>query len=135
MRLIAWDESLSVNSPEIDNQHREIIDQINSFFGRMMHGEGLDAALQMVATLSRVMSNHFRAEESLMSRANYLGLAEHRVEHQDFLSRFDAFKRDVESGRTDAPKALFEFCANWLKDHIHGEDLALASFLQRQRAG
>jgi methyl-accepting chemotaxis protein len=134
MRLIAWDDSLLVNSSEIDGQHREIIGQINGFFGRMMHGDGLDAAIQMVSSLSRIMTDHFSAEETLMRRASYPGLSEHRIEHQDFLSRFDAFKRDVESGRADAPVALFEFCANWLKNHIHGEDLALAAFLRHSKA-
>ena len=40
MQLIAWDDSLSVGSSEIDRHHRPIIDQINGFFGQMMLGEG-----------------------------------------------------------------------------------------------
>jgi methyl-accepting chemotaxis protein len=134
MRLIAWDDALSVGSPEIDRHHREIIDQLNSFFGGMMHGEGMDAAVKMVAVLSQSMSNHFREEEALMNRAGYPDLTQHRREHQDFLSRFDAFKRDVEGERADAPNALFEFCANWLKGHILGDDKAMAAFLKQRRA-
>ncbi len=134
MRLIAWDESLSVGTPEIDRHHKEIIDQINGFFGRMMHGEGLDGAPQMIDMLSRSMTDHFRAEETLMSRAGYPGTAQHKIRHQEFHSRFDGLKKDVEGGRPDAANALFEFCAGWLKDHIRAEDMAMAAFLRKQRA-
>jgi hemerythrin-like metal-binding protein len=134
MRLVAWNETLSVGLSEIDGHHRAIIDQIGDFFGRMMNGEGLDGALQMVAMLSGSMIDHFREEEALMSRARYPGLAEHQIEHRDFMSRFDGFRKDVESGRAGAPATLFEFCTNWLKDHIHGEDMTMAAFLRQQRA-
>ena len=67
-------------------------------------------------------------------KAGYPGLAHHRLEHQDFLSRFDGFRKDVESGRSGAAKALFDFCANWLKGHILGEDMAMAKFVRKGRA-
>ena len=134
MQLMAWDDSLSVGAPEIDRHHRAIVDQLNGFFGRMMHGEGVDGAMQMIAMLSRTMADHFHEEEVLMGKAGYPGLAHHRLEHQDFLSRFDGFRKDVESGRSGAAKALFDFCANWLKGHILGEDMAMAKFVRKGRA-
>jgi methyl-accepting chemotaxis protein len=133
MRLIAWDDSLLVNSPEIDRQHRELFDQINGFFGRMIHGEGLDAALQMVATVSRTMTDHFRAEETLMSHAGYPGSTKHKAGHQAFVTRFEGLKKDLESGRAETANALFEFCTNWLRDHVHDEDKAMATYLQQYR--
>ncbi|HIJ62421.1 MAG TPA: bacteriohemerythrin, partial [Rhodospirillaceae bacterium] len=134
MQLMTWDDSLSVGSPEIDRHHRTHFDQLNGFFGRMMHGEGLEGALQMISMLSSTMSDHFREEEAMMSKVGFPGLAHHRIEHQDFLARFDGFRKDVESGRGNAAKALFDFCANWLKGHILGEDMAMAKFVRKGRA-
>jgi len=133
-QLIAWDDSLSVGLPEIDHHHREIIDQLNAFFGRMMRGEGRDGALQMVALLSGSMADHFREEEALMSRRGYSGLAQHQAIHQNFFSRFESLKNDLESGRAQTATPLFEFCANWLKGHLYGEDMAMAAFIQQRRA-
>jgi hemerythrin-like metal-binding protein len=134
MRLVTWDDSLSTGSPEIDRHHRETFEQINRFFDRMMQGEGLDGAVQMVAKLSLSMTEHFREEETLMSRMGFPGFAAHRAQHQNFLARFEGLKRELESGRPDAANTLFEFCTDWLKDHIQGEDKAVAAFRPQRRA-
>ncbi|HIJ63291.1 MAG TPA: bacteriohemerythrin, partial [Rhodospirillaceae bacterium] len=134
MRLMTWDDSLSVGSPEIDQHHRRIFEELNGFFGRMMHGEGTEGALRMIGTLSRSIEDHFRHEESLMGRIGYPDLAQHRAEHQGFLSRFEGCRRDVESGRPDAARALFEFAAGWWNGHIQTQDKAMAQFARNKRA-
>ena len=133
MRLIEWNDSLSLGSPEIDRHHRTIIEELNAFFARMMRGEGQEGAAKMTTALSRSMADHFRDEEALMSRVGYPGAAVHRTEHQDFLARFGAFKADVENERPDAANALFGFCSNWLRGHITTEDKALAEFARKSR--
>ncbi len=125
-RLAEWDDSLATGNAEIDRHHREIIDQINLLFGRMMDGEGPEAVLDIVAAMSRTMERHFAEEESLMNRIRYADTAIHKTSHQHFLSQFSMLKRQVESGRPDAAKALFEFAATWLKRHIQHEDKELA---------
>lgn len=131
---MTWDDSLSVGSPEIDQHHRQIFDELNSFFGCMMHGEGMEGALRMIDVLSRTMEDHFREEESHMGRAGYPELAQHRAQHQDFLSRFAGHRRDVESGRPDAAKALFEYSIGWWNGHIQTQDKAMARFARAKRA-
>ena len=134
MRLVAWDESLSVGAPDIDDHHREVFEQLNGFFDHMMRGEGMDGALPMMAMLSRSMTDHFREEEALMSRLGFPALAQHRARHQAFVSRFADLEREIKGGRAGSANALFEFCAKWLKDHIQAEDKALALYLRNQRA-
>ncbi len=133
MQLIAWDEALSVGLPEIDGHHRAIIEQLNGFFGRMMHGEGLEGAVQMAAVLSRSMADHFDREEAVMRQAGYPDLPQHRANHQAFFARFDGLKADLESGKPQGAGALFEFCADWLKGHLLGDDTAMATFVRQAR--
>jgi methyl-accepting chemotaxis protein len=130
MRLVAWDDTLLTGSPDIDRHHRTMFDELNGFFARMLQGEGIEAARQMVETLSTRMHNHFTEEEALMRQRGYQGLAAHHSEHQAFLQRFGVLRREVEAGAPDAGRALFAFVADWLKSHIQQEDMA---FVRAQR--
>ena len=133
MRLAEWDDSLATGYADIDQHHRKIFDQLNSFFGRMMHGEGLEAALEMISTLSQSMERHFAQEESLMTRIRYIGMAGHQADHRRFLSEFGKLRHQVESGSPTAVREMFEFFAEWLKNHIRQQDKALASASAPQR--
>ena len=77
MRLVTWDDSLAVGSPEIDNHHRDFINQLNTCFGRMMYGEGGEAAADMLRMLASTMKEHHAEEEELLKRVNYPALAKH----------------------------------------------------------
>jgi hemerythrin-like metal-binding protein len=111
-----------------------MIDQINLFFGRMMQGEGLEAALSMIGSLSETMSRHFAEEEALMRRVGYAETAKHIESHRGFLNEFARLKRQVEAGNLHASTELFEFAANWLTKHIKLEDLQLARAAKQKAA-
>ena len=134
MRLANWDDSLATGNIQIDRHHRQWFDQLNTFFGRMMGGEGRDAAQAMIATFVTSMETHFSDEESLMNRISYSGMSRHRAAHQRFTDDFKRLRRQVESGEPNAAKELFEFCANWLTQHIQHEDKALAKAAAEKRA-
>ena len=125
MKLIRWDDSLASGNAEIDRDHREIIDQVNIFFGRTMHGEASEGVPKIISTLSTLMEKHFADEERLADRIGYAGSPRLRTAHQNFLSDFARLKRQVESNAPNATEELFEFCANWLKQHIMQEDKEL----------
>ena len=75
--LVTWDNSLAVGSPEIDNHHREFINQLNACFGRMMYGEGGKGASEMLRMLASTMEEHHAEEEALLKRLSYPELAKH----------------------------------------------------------
>ena len=105
-----------------------MFDELNEFFARMMRGEGAAAAQQMATTLSSAIQGHFTEEEREMRARNYPGFAEHHAQHQAFLQRFAALRRDLEADAPDTAQALFAYVADWLKDHILKQDKALAAF-------
>jgi methyl-accepting chemotaxis protein len=134
MRLVTWDDSLAVGSPEIDNHHRDFIDQLNACFGRMMYGEGGEAAAEMLLMLTATMKEHLADEERLLKRLNYPALAKHVKAHEDFMVRFAELKRKVEAGDSNAATVSFEFVSNWLTQHIQGDDKAAAKFIRERNA-
>ncbi|MGE0108961.1 MAG: bacteriohemerythrin [Bdellovibrionales bacterium] len=136
MTLASWDESLSVNDAEIDGHHKNIINQVNSFYDKMMKGDGLSGSVQMLNTLGSSLKKHFEHEEGLMSRVGYPDLAEHRRQHEEALRTYNRLRPNVESNKAGATKELFEFVAFWMKDHIGKHDKVMAEFVRKQkRAG
>jgi hemerythrin-like metal-binding protein len=134
MDLFKWDGSLSVGTPQVDRHHKEMFEKMNAYFTRMMDGEGVSAATEMVADMARSMSQHFSEEELAMSRANYAGLGKHRQDHELFLKEFANCKADLCADKPNAGDAFFEFCTEWLKEHIQGDDRDFADYLRSRKA-
>ncbi|HYI70934.1 MAG TPA: bacteriohemerythrin [Skermanella sp.] len=134
LQLVAWDASLEVGSPEIDRHHKELIDQLNHFFGSMMYGDGAAGAVDAIAMLVGSMSEHFADEEGQMTRMGYPGAADHIRDHAGFIQRFDRLRSDVDAGKPDAANALFEHLADWTKSHILAYDKKVAEYAISRKA-
>jgi hemerythrin-like metal-binding protein len=134
LKIMAWDDSLSIDKGVLDNHHKRIFDQVNLFFGRMMTGEGIKGAMEMLDTLGRTLQQHFADEEALMNAQNYPDLQRHRKEHQDGWATYQHMRREVERGAPDGGPKLLAFVAEWLKDHIGHQDRKLVDFLRTKKA-
>ena len=134
LQLVAWDASLEVGSPEIDRHHKEMIDQLNHFFGSMMYGEGGAGAVDAIAKLVGSMREHFAEEEEQMTRMGYPDAAAHIRDHAEFTKRFDQIRADVDTGKPDATTALFEHLADWTKSHILAYDKKVGEYAMARRA-
>ncbi len=134
MKLIKWDGSIAVNYPRIDDYHKKIFDQLNSFYAKMMTGDGLSGAAEITVWLSSHLKAHFADEESLMSSNAYPDANTHRDQHNDCWNNFLRLKRNVELGEANGAKDLFDFVTNWLQEHIKKHDRALADYLRRRKA-
>ncbi len=107
MRLIAWDDTLAVGSPEIDRHHREVAKPINIFFSRMTHGEGDAGAVEMVNMLIGSIQEHFAEEVRQMSRLAYPDAAGHQRDHVAIIPRFEQIQQAIEPKEPDAGNAQF----------------------------
>ncbi len=130
--LFAWDSALDTGIEAVDAHHRREFDELNRYFNSLMQGNGREAALSAIRLIDRDMPEHFQKEEEAMRRCGYADLDRHHQAHQSFFRRYEALKQSVEQGRPEAAAALFEFVAQWLKEHIVKED---KSFALAARAG
>ena len=130
MKLASWEDSIAVHVPEIDDHHKRIIDQANMFYAKMLKGDGLRGATDMMNTLEGTLRNHFVEEEKLMAEYAYPDLAKHRRLHENALERFNRIRQKVERNEPEATKELFHFSVEWLKDHIIREDKVMAEYIR-----
>ena len=124
-----WKESYSVKVLALDTQHKKLFDLINELHGAMSSGHGKDVAGDVLHRLTDYTVSHFRAEEALMEKYNFPGLAAHRIEHKALTDKVLAFKKEFESGTSVVTPQLMTFLQNWIKDHIQGVDQRYSDFL------
>lgn len=126
-----WTNELSVGVEAIDNQHKELIHRLNTFYDSMST-DNQAKVMEMLAFLSDYVVSHFRDEEALQVRYNYPGYADHRKLHQAFMKDVKQMSEDLQKyGFTVATKSLVGLTlTNWLTLHINREDKALGRFIR-----
>ncbi len=124
--LFTWDKALETGIEAVDSHHRREFEALNHYFNDLMQGNGREAAQAAIRLIDLDMPEHFQKEEEAMRRGGYADLPRHRDAHQAFFRRYETLKRQVEQGEPEAAAALFEFVAQWLKEHIVKEDKAFA---------
>jgi len=124
-----WLDEHSVHIAEFDEDHKRLFDTINE----------LDAAVrdkEPPATIDRILDklvnyaiSHVGAEEALMEKHGFPGLAEHKTHHALFRRKVAGFAVDHQADPSGVPAELFDFMKTWLKTHVLEMDRLYAPFL------
>ncbi len=129
MSIIEWDDSFSVNHPEIDNQHKKWIDIYNKMHDSMMSLESSnEQTTEILQAMIEYAQNHFRYEEEYMHEINFPDIVEHRRMHKDFQSLIYSYHRDINQGKMVLNTKIIKLIRNWLLEHIIEEDKKYAEF-------
>ena len=86
--MLAWDPSLAIGVPEIDEQHRTIFAEAARFDAAVRAGVQGREIQELFDFLSRYAREHFEAEEQLMREVGYPRLASHALEHAETVQEF-----------------------------------------------
>lgn len=122
MALMNWTDDLSVRVQEIDDQHRKLIQQINTLHEAMKTGQAkqtLEATLQELAAYAVY---HFQTEEKYMQQFGYPGYLTHKMKHDAFVKKVVAFQGDYKAGRLELSLDLMNFLKDWVSTHIRETD-------------
>jgi len=133
MEKVHWLESMSIGVPEIDQQHRQLLELVNKTWET---AQGRDAAAETDATLRELCDyviNHFAAEEALMDPETYAGYDRHIQEHIDCSMRAMDFLETFSEGKSVRLEEFLDFAAAWVRHHIQETDQTLGEFLRHKR--
>ena len=129
MQELIWDKTLSVDVPEIDEDHRRLVDLYNILNHAVAGGESAAYIEALTDELIACTLWHFRHEERLMLKHGYEGLAEHKAEHEDLIaSAHDLQRKLTEQGKAASHEEI-EFLERWLVGHIFGADMKMGAYL------
>jgi hemerythrin len=130
--MLAWDPSLSIGVPEIDEQHRSLFERAARFDAAVRSGVHGAEIRELFSFLAGYANEHFESEERLMREAGYPRLASHALEHAEFRRRLATLLPHWESeGDSSALlMAVSGFLMRWLREHIAASDRAIGDHLR-----
>lgn len=132
MNYVAWNDRYTLGLPEIDSQHRELVETMNRLWSCLvLPGRGAEVA-EILNELTDYTRTHFVAEETLMRIQSYPRLAEHLAEHQQFIDEL-AKAHDSLQRRPETALQLVRFLNDWLVNHIDKSDRHYALFLTAKK--
>lgn len=117
-QLVAWSGEFSLDMPEIDQQHQQLIDLINQVWAATINKQhNKIEMIRIVYALERYTVTHFTAEEVFMREISYPKFAEHKKAHDQFVARIRQEKVLVASGER-LNLDIVHYLKDWLINHI-----------------
>lgn len=130
MTLLRWRDSLALGAPAVDADHKRLFELLDRIRFLDLAGDDAVSIGNALSELLLYTQTHFRREEQLMELGGYPGLARHRAIHQQFTARVTEIVARFRSQPRDfRVRELCELLAEWLVDHVLGEDMRLKPFV------
>jgi len=126
---LIWDNTLSVQIQEIDEDHRRLVDLYNILIHAVVEE---NAANYIEAVMDELISCtvwHFKHEERLMLKYDYDGFAEHKAEHQELIESARELQQKLLHEGKPVSSEDIQFLEHWLIGHILGTDMDLGAYL------
>ena len=129
MKDLTWDNTLSVQIPEIDEDHRRLVDLFNMLSHSVAEGDAADYIEAVMEELISCTAWHFRHEERLMLKYAYAGFEDHKAEHQELIESARALQQKCLQDGKPVSSEEINFLERWLTGHILGADMDLGLYL------
>ncbi len=132
--MLHWTDDLAVGHPTIDNDHKKLIEIINTFLDQ---SHSADNATLMNNTLKSLLNygvGHFEREEQIQRETNYPYTAMHNREHKVLIAQIKDMANVyfIEKSRplnTASIHELNNLLKIWLIDHIKKCDLNMREWV------
>ena len=118
MAFYEWQDSFSVGSKEMDEQHKKLIAILNHLHDTMKAGKAAKEVGLIVDEMVDYTKFHFSAEEKLMADKQYIGLGSQKAEHAAFVKKAQEFQNEISSGKLSVSIDVLNFLKDWLSNHI-----------------
>jgi hemerythrin len=125
MTLIEWKEQYSLGVPEVDNEHRELIDLINALHASMAESDTNVTVLDFLGELYARVAAHFALEEKVMRDNDYDEYADHKIDHELLLDDIRDLMDDYEDDSHVDVEAFGKRLDAWFSQHFRTRDARL----------
>jgi hemerythrin len=131
MTMMYWTPEIAVGVEVIDNQHKALIERVNSLVTAIETGREEEEIGRLFEFLKDYTQTHFAAEERLMRDRTYSEMDAHVAEHREFratLAQLEA-RMAVEGMTAVLCRGFEDTIIDWLFDHICQRDRAFGKVL------
>lgn len=132
MALIVWNESLSVQVAEFDQQHKTLIATINELYEAMKAGKAKEVLKKILNSLIRYAASHFKTEEDYFAQFGYPDAENHKKEHTDFVQKVTDLRTRCGEKGVSLTIDVMNFLSGWLNKHIMHTDKQYSQFFNEK---
>lgn len=132
MSLIVWENSYSVNLPDIDEQHKKLIEIINQLYDAIKRGKGSEIINALLQDLLQYTEFHLNYEIQLMRKYEFEGVDEHEEIHNKL---FKQVERLINQAKTDTfitSVDTLNFLMDWLMQHVCIHDKEFGEYINEK---
>ncbi len=130
--LIKWDPGYSVGIEGFDNEHKILINLLNSLHEAMINDPSHANTSEIIKELLNYTETHFKSEEATFEKYGYPKAQEHKDEHDYFIRQVKKFQKQDEEGGLAISMQLLYFMKEWIYTHIVGTDKEYSEFLNEK---
>jgi hemerythrin len=124
--MFYWKEECETGNAVVDNQHKKLFEIGNSAYELLkneIYADKYDRIVDIIHELKDYTVYHFQAEEEYMLKSGFKGFFSHKVEHDDFIEKFDHIDYNrIDQGQNDYILEILNFVAEWITQHILVKD-------------
>jgi len=128
--LISWNDDFLIGITELDDEHRDLIEQFNAYTKALNEEQGLAEIRKILGNLYARLEMHFALEERVMRAFEYEDFQDHKSEHNTLLNEYSDF---IEKFREDPELQYEEMVSNrirhWIVHHILESDQKMARMI------
>jgi hemerythrin len=128
VKNITWDESLTVDIQEIDEDHEKLVGLYNILSHSVDEGDSTEYIDAVLDEMISFTIWHFRHEERLMLLYKYQDNEAHKDEHRDLVDSARELQQKFHEKKTLSEEDI-DYLENWLTVHILGHDMRLGFYL------
>jgi len=132
MKKIQWSEDFVIGVPDIDNQHKALVEKLNNLVDT--YNDNPDKIRDALDFLIDYALLHFETEERFMEQYNYPGLEEQIEEHRKFTKTVNKFVDDflIMGPTPEIAKRIEKELVEWIEHHILNVDKKIGEFIKKQ---
>lgn len=123
MTYIQWRPEFATGIPDVDHEHREMIEWINLTLAACgQASEGKATVTDLLGEIFARISAHFALEEHVMKSRGYDQFVDHKQDHERLLDEIRDIMDEHEAGSLVIEERLAERLTPWFSDHFRIQD-------------
>ena len=119
-KSLKWDDALSTGEETLDNQHKYLVETLNSLGEAINQGQGTDALARILGRLRFYAGWHFGREEECFETYQCPAAEKNKKAHAVFIEKFDKYyeKFHEAGGSKEMALKIHEEISDWIVNHI-----------------
>lgn len=128
-----WEPGFNLGIPEIDEQHKKIIDLINGLNQAFIENVTQEKIGEILEEMKIYANQHFKTEEDYFVKTSYPLQKEHITQHEYFVTKVEDFSKSFTQGQPITFR-LMKFLRSWWTNHILDSDREYVEIIKSSKS-